>query len=61
MGGFDPVALSAAFELDSRFVPLTVIAVGSLGDITNATPELRSRETAPRVRRPAVESLIVND
>jgi nitroreductase len=61
MGGFDPAALSTAFELESRFVPLTVIAVGALGDMTDATPELRSRETAPRVRRPVVESLIVND
>ena len=58
MGGFDAAAVSAAFDLDARFAPLTVMAVGSLGDIEQVSDELRQRELAPRTRR-SVEHLIL--
>jgi len=61
MGGFDRDAISAGFGLGADFTPVTVMAVGELGDIRTASDELQARETAPRVRRPAAESVLVND
>lgn len=61
MGGFDRDALAAAFGLSDDFLPVTVMAVGSLGDIRTVSAELQARETAPRERRPAVDSVLVND
>ncbi|WP_100809930.1 MULTISPECIES: nitroreductase family protein [unclassified Microbacterium] len=58
MGGFDADAISAKFSLESRFAPLTVMAVGALGDIAEATEELRERELAPRTRH-AVKDLVL--
>jgi nitroreductase len=58
MGGFDAAAISAAFDLDARFTPMTVMAVGSLGDIQQVSDELRQRELAPRTRH-SVEDLIL--
>jgi nitroreductase len=61
MGGFDRDAVSAAFGLDENFTPITIMAVGELGDIRTAPEELQARETAPRTRRPIAESLLVNE
>jgi nitroreductase len=61
MGGFDRDAVKAAFDLSDSLAPLTVIAVGSLGDIDAAPEDLRAREDAPRTRRSAAESVLVND
>lgn len=62
MGGFDPEALRSAFELDERFVPFTVTAVGVLGSPDALESEmLRSRETAPRSRKSLEEIVPVND
>ncbi len=61
MGGFDRDAVKAEFELSDGFAPLTVIAVGALGDIDAAPEDLRAREDAPRTRRSAAESVLVND
>lgn len=61
MGGFDRDAISAGFDLGPDFTPVTVMAVGELGDIREASEELQSRENAPRVRRPVAESILVND
>lgn len=61
MGGFDRDALAAAFELSSDFTPISVMAVGELGDIRTASEELQQRENAPRTRRPIAETVIVND
>lgn len=60
MGGFDRAALSAAFDLDATVVPLAIIAVGALGDVTGASEELRAREAAPRTRRPIADSVILS-
>lgn len=61
MGGFDRAAISAAFQLDENFTPVTVMAVGSLGDIRSASEELQARENAPRMRRALVESVLISE
>lgn len=61
MGGFDREAISAAFGLGSDLAPVTVMAVGELGDIRTASEELQACENAPRVRRPIAESVLVDD
>lgn len=58
MGGFDRDAIAADFDLGEDFTPVTVMAVGSLGDIREAPQELQERENAPRVRRPIAESVL---
>lgn len=58
MGGFDRDAVRAAFGLDARFEPLTVIALGPIGDASALPEVLQEREAAPRVRRPLTDSLI---
>ena len=58
MGGFDRDALRAAFDLESRFEPLTVIALGPIGDPSNLPEVLQQRESAPRERRPLADTLI---
>lgn len=60
MGGFVADDLRAAFDIDPRFTPVTVIAVGALGDIDAAEGGLRQRELAPRERRTVAESLLVD-
>lgn len=59
--GFDPSAVSAAFELDADLVPFSVMAVGAPGTVEDAPEAMRPNETAPRVRRPVAESAIIND
>ena len=60
MGGFDAEGLRTAFGLEERFVPTSVTALGVLGD-PEALPEpLRSREGAPRTRRPLDEIVVVH-
>ncbi|SFR86321.1 Nitroreductase [Microbacterium sp. cf046] len=58
MGGFDRDGVRAAFGLDDRFEPLTVIALGPIGDPSALPEALQEREAAPRVRRPLADSLI---
>jgi nitroreductase len=60
MGGFDRDALDRAFAPEPGLTPLTVIAVGALGDLDAASDELRTRESAPRTRRPVADSLILD-
>ena len=58
MGGFDHGAVRTAFDLAARFEPLTVIALGPIGDPATLPEVLQEREAAPRARRPLAESLI---
>ncbi|MFS0734722.1 nitroreductase family protein [Microbacterium sp. 1P10UB] len=58
MGGFDRDAVRSAFDLDERFSPTVVIAVGPVGDAAQLSDVLREREIAPRVRRPLAESIL---
>lgn len=61
MSGFDERAVATAFSLDENLDPLTVLAVGTLGDATGVDDELRERENAPRTRRPVADSVLVDD
>jgi nitroreductase len=60
MGGFDRDAIAAGFDLGEDFTPVTVMAVGALGDIRDASEELQARENAPRVRRSLDESVLLS-
>ncbi|GAA1466659.1 nitroreductase family protein [Microbacterium thalassium] len=60
MGGFDRAAIAEAFDLDRALTPITVIAVGALGDLRAASDEVQARESAPRTRRPLAESVLVD-
>lgn len=60
IGGFDRAALSTALEVDARLQPLSIIAVGDLGDYDTAPDELRARETNPRTRRPLSETVVID-
>ena len=55
MGGFDPDGLRQAFDLEERFEPVSVTAIGVLGDPDSLPDRLRERESAPRSRRPLEE------
>ncbi len=61
MTGFDASALAAALGIESPFAPLTVMAVGDLGDVDAAPAAVRERELAPRTRRPVTESVLIDD
>lgn len=60
MSGFDPAAISELTDLGERFTPITVIALGELGDAGELPEALQERESAPRVRRPIDETLLAN-
>ncbi|CCH27585.1 nitroreductase family protein [Actinosynnema sp. NPDC047251] len=55
MGGFDHDAAARAFALPEDVVPVVVIAVGKLGDVSVLPEELQARETRPRERKPLPE------
>jgi len=61
MGGIEADTLRAALDIDPRFTPVTVIAVGALGDVFAADEAVQKRELAPRTRRPVAESLLLDD
>lgn len=60
IGGFAADDLRASFDIDARFAPVTVIAVGAFGDPDAADEVVRAREAAPRERRPLAESLLLD-
>lgn len=60
MGGFDRDAIAQAFALGDGIAAVTVMAVGALGEVSAAPEALRERELAPRTRRPAAESLLID-
>jgi nitroreductase len=60
MGGFDRAAIKAAFDVPENVAPLTVIAVGSFGAAEAASEDVLARENAPRTRRSAADSVLVN-
>lgn len=61
MGGVDRDAARAAFDLDERYIPLTVSAVGYLGDPGQLPEPLRERETAPRQRKELDEIVLIRE
>ncbi|MGW9628438.1 nitroreductase family protein [Microbacterium sp. NPDC055521] len=60
MSGFDPSTISELTDLGERFTPITVIALGELGDAGGLPEALQERESAPRVRRPIDETIIAS-
>ncbi|HCS60426.1 MAG TPA: nitroreductase [Microbacterium sp.] len=60
MSGFDVAAVAARIALEERFTPLTVLAIGDLGDPSTLSDQLRERETAPRTRRALTETVIAS-
>lgn len=60
IGGFSPDDVRADFDIDARFTPVTVIAVGAFGDPDAADDAVRAREAAPRERRPLADSLLLD-
>jgi len=57
MGGYYPEKARTLLGIPEGFEPLAVLAIGHPGDPSSLSPELRTREAAPRQRRP-VEDLL---
>ena len=60
MGGFVAQRIREIAGLDERFAPMTVLAVGELGDPASLPEPLQQREAAPRVRRPIDETVLLS-
>ncbi len=60
MGGFFADGLREAFGIDERFAPISVTALGVLGDPEDLPEALREREVAPRSRASLDDLLLVN-
>lgn len=60
MSGFHPDQIRELIGLDDRFAPMTVVALGELGDLSALPEPLQQRETAPRTRRPMAETVIAS-
>lgn len=61
MAGFEKDGLREEFAIDERFDPVTVAAIGVVGDPESlANDVLREREVAPRTRLPLEELVLVS-
>lgn len=61
MGGFEGEKIREAFGLAEGLEVVSITAIGVLGDV-NALPEaLRERESAPRLRKPLEELVLVGE
>jgi len=58
MAGFDAPGACEAFELPDSLRPLMVIAVGTLRDYSEVTPEIAERDQQPRERLPLSEVVL---
>jgi nitroreductase len=56
MGGFDHAGLHSDLAMPAGFVPVVVVAVGPAGDPAGLDEDLKTRERAPRHRRPLAET-----
>jgi nitroreductase len=61
MGGFEAAGLREAFNIDERFEPVSVAAIGVLASPDALPEQLREREVAPRIRKPLDELVLVNE
>lgn len=61
MGGFDPDAVRAAFDLPTELSPTTVVAVGRHDDSDAVGERVRVSDAAPRSRRSLAELVLVHD
>lgn len=59
MAGFDADGAARAFELPAALRPLMVIAVGTLGDYAQVSPEIAERDGRPRRRLP-LDQIVLN-
>lgn len=55
MGGFEPEKARALFAIPDAFAPVTMLAVGYLGEPEMLDERNRERELTPRTRRPLSE------
>ncbi len=60
MGGFDAERARQLFEIPEGCEPMTVIAIGYLGNVDDLPEDLREREQAPRVRKPVADFVFQN-
>lgn len=58
MGGFDRAKATALLQLPDNIRPMYMIALGKLGDPASLEEPYKSRELAPRSRRPLDEIVI---
>lgn len=60
MGGVEREALRVLPGVENRYTPVSVIALGELGDASSLSEKLQEREAAPRVRRPLSDTVIAS-
>lgn len=60
MAGFDPAKAIEIFKIPTEFRPVTMVAIGSLGDPDLLPEPLKTRELAAQERKPLSE-IILND
>lgn len=58
MGGFDRAKATALLQLPDNIRPMYMIALGKLGDPASLEEPYKSRELAPRSRKPLDEIVI---
>lgn len=61
MGGFDADAIVASFDLAEGLRPVSITAIGELGDAEALPDPLREREAAPRTRIDLDDLILVRD
>ena len=59
MAGFDVAGAREVFALAEGLLPLAVVAVGALGDYSEASEEIVERDARPRARLP-LEQIVLN-
>ena len=55
MGGFNADAAREAFKIPAQITPMAMVAIGYEGDADDLPEELKTRELAPRKRKPLGE------
>ncbi len=60
MAGFSKDDARSAFSIPTEYAPLTVIAIGYLGDVEKLPEKLQVREKAPRIRKTLDEIVFQN-
>lgn len=61
MGGFEREQLIADFEIPATLKPISITAIGELGELDQLNEVLRERETAPRERIVLEDLFLVRD
>ena len=61
MGGFDGARIAQAFGLGEHLEVVSITAIGVLGDVNDLPEALRERESAPRLRKPLSELVLVGE